>query len=124
MREHQPIDHLDMTIEWCDWIFGQAIQKDKIPNRPGVYEVMLNGGDERLTIGRTDCLRRRLGYLRTALRTGSAVHSAGRRIHAGEDVADVIVRWAVCERYIEVERELHTMHIATFGHLPRYTKRT
>ena len=52
-------------------------------------------------------------------------HLEGSRLQSGdEDLSQVLVRWAVTDGPAAAEEELHRRHIATFGHLPKYTSRT
>ena len=110
------------TLEWsawCPWgeVFSDTI---RVPARPGVYEAKRCDQEIRLTIGQTNLLSRRVSYLVR----GDGPHSAGERIRAREDVAHVLVRWALTERHEEVEVQLHREHRDRFGRLPVYTKKT
>ena len=76
--------------------------------------------ENRLTIGESNLLERRVSYLVR----GDGPHSAGERIRASEDVANLLVRWAPICQHKEAERQLHERHRDRFGCLPTYTKRT
>jgi hypothetical protein len=95
-----------------------------IPNHvPGVYEVRYadHQGGERLHIGRSRDLRRRI---REGLVKGAVKHSTGKRIRQEEDVSRLVIRWAVVERPCAAEEELHNLYRQTFGSLPKYTQLT
>ena len=118
-----------ISLKWSDWypwrVFTLKTQTDpeaiKVPKQPGVYEAKLIEGDERLTIGKSDNLRRRIA---SGLVKGSLPHSAGERIRENEDTSQIVVRWAMTDQYSLVEAILHSKHIEKFGKLPKYTKRT
>jgi hypothetical protein len=129
--ERQVIDALGVTLEWHPWerwhdLLTNAGQGEGVrpPCKPGVYEVRADGERERLTIGQTSHLRRRIeqGLLRE--KDKGIPHSAGERIHRHEDLSRILVRWAVTGRHGDVQAELHRDYLLQFGHLPRYTRRT
>ena len=110
------------AVRWSEWFRWGDIASGRIraPRRAGVYEVRPRDQEMRLTIGETNLLQRRVSYLVR----GTGPHSAGERIRASEDVANVLVRWAVTERHEEVEQHLHGAHRDRFGRLPTHTRRT
>lgn len=62
--------------------------------------------------------------IKQGLAKGKAKHSAGRRLRASETVSKIVVRWAVSDRPAAAEEELHRMHVARFGRLPKYVRHT
>ena len=117
-----------IVLEWSKWHSWRDVERDAreggvvVPNkRPGVYEAKLSGQKERLMIGRASDLRMRI---KQGLMRGKTGHPAGEKIRAGEDVGDVVVRWAVTERPAAVVEELQIRHKGRFGELPRYTRHT
>ena len=110
------------TLEWSEWFPWNNIYSRRIraPEQPGVYEARHQGRESRLHIGETNLLKRRISYLVR----GDGPHSAGERIRANENVANVLVRWAVTDRHEEIEQQLHREHRDRFGGLPTCTKRT
>jgi hypothetical protein len=125
--EDQFLELPPIHLPWSRWErwehvaeYGAAIL-DLPLDESGVYEVRLEGSEERLTIGRATNLRQRILH---GLIRGGSPHEAGRKIRDQEDVRQVVVRWAVTDRPAAAEEELHRRHLATFGHLPKYTLRT
>jgi len=55
---------------------------------------------------------------------GKIPHPGGARIRAQEDVARLMVRWAVTGRPAAAEEELHQAYRRKFGRLPAYVKNT
>jgi len=114
-------------LPWSPWerwedIFGHGWAIIDLPfGRSGVYEAVLEGHEERLTIGKAGDLRKRvmLGLVR-----GTTAHPAGQKIREHENVYQILVRWAVTDRPAAAEEELHLRHIARFGRLPKYTAHT
>ena len=114
------MSHAHKVLQWSEWFPWEDIRLDRIPvpEKSGVYEARNRDQEVRFTIGETNLLKRRVSYL------VKGTHSAGEKIRKNEDVANVIVRWAVTERHKEVEEELHREHCEKFGVLPTYVKRT
>jgi hypothetical protein len=117
-----------IILDWSDWIPWNRLkihankqQGLSVPSDPGVYEVKLVDSQERLTIGKTSNLRKRV---KRALVNGYLPHSTGKRIRESEDVTQIVVRWAVTDRPAAVEEELHRIYIQNFGQLPKHTKST
>ena len=110
------------AVRWSEWFRWSDIASGRIraPRRAGVYEVRRRDQELRLTIGETNLLARRVSYLVR----GTGPHSAGERIRAGEEVVNLLVRWAATEQHEEVEQYLHGAHRARFGCLPTHTRRT
>ena len=110
------------AVQWSEWFPWNDIASGSVraPRRAGVYEVRRRDQEQRLTIGETNLLARRVSYLVR----GTAPHSAGERIRASEQVAHLLVRWAATERHEEVEQYLHGAHWDRFGRLPIHTRRT
>jgi len=125
----QTIIILPITLEWSAWYPWQHFLLDarsdptgiKVPSAPGVYEAKHSNTNERLTIGKTSNLRRRI---KQGLIKGSSPHSSGIHIRMQEDTTDIAIRWAVTERPSAVEEELHRRYQEQFGQLPKYTDRT
>ena len=117
-----------IVLEWSDWIPWDDVKADarnggvEVPNGvPGVYEAKCRGSEERLTIGETDDLRRRI---KEHLVRGKGRHSSGERIRAQEDISKIVVRWAITDRRAVAQAALHERHVERFGRLPKYVKRT
>ena len=110
------------VLEWSAWFPWSDVSSGRIraPEHPGVYEARRQDHEIRITIGETNLLKRRVSFLVR----GDGPHSAGERIRATENVANVLVRWAVTERHEEIEQQLHREHRDRFGCLPIYTRRT
>lgn len=114
-------------LAWSRWERWEDVAEHGIAiidlprHTPGVYEARLKDSEERLTIGRASDLRIRLLHV---LIWGNGPHPAGEKIREHEDLSQVLVRWAATDRPAAAEEELHRRHIATFGHLPKYTSRT
>jgi hypothetical protein len=118
----------EIVLEWSAWNLWENLKTDgqtgvdiRIPKEPGVYEVRLNESSERLTIGKTNNLQRRV---KQGLVKGQIPHSTGEKIRANEDIAEIYVRWAVTDRPSAAEEELHRQYKAKFGQLPKYTLHT
>ncbi len=109
--------------EWADLATDARVNRDapRVPNQSGVYEVRAGQGGVTLTIGKAANLRTRV---KQALVRGKSPHSSGTRIRDQEDVALLVVRWALTDRPAAVEEELHLRHVAQHGCLPRHTRRT
>jgi excinuclease UvrABC nuclease subunit len=120
-----PVIHLS----WSDWVIWKYLVVDARtnmegrtpPNKPGVYEVRTNEGEERLTIGKASNLRMRI---KQGLVKGKTPHSSGIEIRARENSSNLVVRWAETEWPSAAEEALHREYKSVFGSLPKYTKRT
>jgi hypothetical protein len=118
-----------ISLYWSDWHPWEYLTPDAQtcadsvtpPNKSGVYEAKLRDQEERLTIGKTSNMRRRM---KRGLAQGKLPHSSGKRIRAAEDVTQILVRWAETDRPAAVEEELHRHHQQMFGRLPKHTKRS
>src|SRR5215217_1196585 len=131
MGEQTRLDIGTIILDWSPWIpWGDVLLDNRggagvsIPNHvPGVYEVRYadHKAAERLHIGRTNDLRRRI---RQGLVKGAVPHSTGKRIRQEEDVSRLVIRWAVAERPGAAEEELHSLYRRKFGRLPKYTLQT
>lgn len=118
-----------VKLRWSDWTLWADLKIDaryaggvRVPSGvAGVYEVKYEDTEERLTIGRASDLRMRI---KQALVKGKVPHSSGKRIRAQEDLARVVVRWAVTDRPAATEEELHNKYEVKFGRLPKYTEHT
>src|SRR5712692_10189760 len=114
-----------IRLDWSDWVSWNDLKPDarsedcvRIPNgRPGVYEVKHTDAEECLTIGKASDLRMRI---KQGLVKGKTPHSAGDRIRAGEDVTQVVIRWAPTDRPAAAEEELHRQHLVKFGRWPKH----
>ena len=113
-----------IVLEWSEWHSWLDVERDArydgvaVPNgQPGVYEVRIRGHNERLVIGMSSDLRRRV---KDGLVRGKAGHPAGEKVRTKENVEDVEVRWAVTDRPAAVEEELHKRHKGKFGELPKH----
>lgn len=126
-KEEITIPHISLV--WSDWIDWNDLEKDaripgaiRVPNeQPGVYEVKNKNSDERLTIGKASNLRFRI---KQGLVKGKSDHSSGDKIRQFENVAQLVVRWAITDRPSAVEEELHRKYEAQYGHLPKYVDHT
>ena len=112
--------------EWFDWDKLKYLRSTEsididIPENSGVYEARYKDLNERLTIGKTSNLRKRIiqGLVR-----GRLPHSSGIKIRNFEDLSRIEIRWAETDRPSCVEEELHKQYHKIFGGLPRHTKRT
>ncbi len=119
-QQHITIDGVDHILTWSDWCQWIAFDKwcNIVPQTPGVYEARFTDEMNRLTIGETDNLRRRIGYLRTG------THSAGKRIrqnHA-EELEKVVIRWVDHFNPLSIERSLKQNHVQDYGSMPTYTR--
>jgi len=117
-----------IVLEWSDWIPWDDLKADaryggvKVPNGvPGVYEAKYGDSDERLTIGETGDLRRRI---KEHLVRGKGRSTSGEGIRAQEDVSKIVVRWVITDRRAVAQAALHERHVERFGRLPKYVKRT
>ncbi len=117
-----------LLLVWSRWVRWRDLEGQpwrpgaRVPRgRPGVYEARLRGRRERLVIGKASDLFMRVmdGLVR-----GSRPHNAGHRIREREVLSRVEVRWATCPRPAAAEEALHSLHLAAFGRLPKYTQRT
>jgi hypothetical protein len=128
MTEKETITITPIELQWSEWFLWTELELDarkggiKIPNEvPGVYEARYEEEEERLDIGKTSDLRRRI---KEGLIRGKTDHSAGDRLREKEDVSKIVVRWAITDRPSCVEEELHRRHKYKFGKLPRHVKQT
>ena len=118
-----------LLLAWSPWVRWRDLEPGlrrgagvRVPRgRPGVYEARLKGRRERLVIGRASNLALRV---MEALVRGNHPHNAGYRIREREMLGQVEVRWAITHRPAAAEEELHCLHLATFGRMPKYTQRT
>ena len=117
-----------IMLEWSEWHSWRDVERNAREggavapsNQPGVYEAKISGRRERLAIGKARDLRMRVkqGLMRGK---GNAGEPAREDVGAGEDAADVVVRWAVTERPAAVVEELRIRHKGKFGELPKYTR--
>ena len=127
MGEKEIIKIPEITLEWSEWYSWNKIKENarktgiKVPEKPGVYEVKYRDENERLTIGKSKNLRRRI---KQQLLKGKN-HSEGKKIiKNNEDVSKIVIRWAITDRPATVEEELHRRHRKKFGKLPKYVKHT
>lgn len=117
-----------IELNWSDWIEWERFERDarsdpkaaNVPAESGVYEVRRSGERERLHIGRAAKLRARIKQGLVKNRS----HSTAKRIHPGEDVYDLEIRWAVCDRPSVAEEELHRRYEREWGRMPLYTRST
>jgi len=99
-EEVEALELPPLLLEWSRWEPWDDVAEyglgllDLPRGKPGVYEVRLQGSEERLTIGRASDLRYRIlnGLIR-----GHAPHPAGGKIRDQEDVHEVVIRWAVTD---------------------------
>ncbi len=125
----QAIEVPPIILPWSPWHRWDTLRQDarrgsgapRPPARPGVYEVMAEGQQPRLTIGRTSNLRTRV---KEQLVMGIGPHPAHEGIVRNEDLGHVFVRWAPTEYPAAAEEALHREHIRRHGRLPKYTQRT
>ena len=121
-----------IVLDWSEWYSWEGLRRRvhdggvNVPDKPGVYEVRLRGEEKRLTIGRSKRLRARI---KSHLVRESGAHSAGERIRTAIrtgfiDPQNIVVRWAVTDRYVVAEAALHEQHLIGFGELPSHTKST
>jgi len=109
---------------WYEWNDVALLQRDggiSVPSHSGVYEAKIADEEERLTIGKASSLYSRV---KQGLVRDKVPHSAGDKIRAHEDTAQVVVRWAITDRPAAVEEELHQAHILKFGGLPKHVDHT
>jgi len=127
MGEKEIIKIPEITLEWSEWYPWNKIKENarktgiKVPEKPGVYEVKYRDKNERLTIGKSKNLRRRI---KQQLLKGKN-HSEGKKIiKNNEDVSKIVIRWAITDRPATVEEALHRRHRKKFGKLPKYVEHT
>ncbi len=106
---------------WSKWTTWNDIETGivRVTKESGVYEARLKHNHKLLTIGKSVNLRKRI---ERALVKGKMPHSAGRKIRANEDTSKILVRWAITDRPVAVEEELHIKYKDKFGKLPKYVK--
>ncbi len=94
---------------------------DEATSTSGIIEVRYKDDNtgERLHIGYTNKLSRRIGYLIK----GTGPHSVRDRMMAVEQKENLEVRWDEETNYQEKKRKRQQAHIDKFGHLPKYDKR-
>ena len=118
----------EIVLNWTDWISWKDIEKDaghggaKIDSDPGVYEVKFKNSEERLTIGKTADLNKRI---RRGLVQGKLSHSAGKQIRAKymeEELGKIVVRWAKTSWQSAAEEALHKRYLEIFGKNPEYVR--
>ncbi len=117
-----------ITLAWSEWVKWTDLETDggsnqgvEVPEKDGVYEVKREDEEQRLTIGRSGNLDRRV---KKWMVNGNPPHSAGCKILANEDTSGLQVRWATTNRPAAAEEELHRLHVEDFEKLPEYTKHT
>ncbi len=106
---------------WSDWVLWDYVKCAEIPNKSGVYEAKYKNAEERLTIGATSNLKRRV---KEGLVKGSIPHSTGEKIRCNENTSEILVRWATTDRPFTAEEELHKRYYDRFRKLPKYVKHT
>jgi excinuclease UvrABC nuclease subunit len=123
--QEQTIDIPTIKLEWQAWKEWKDLEKHgnkkDIPTESGVYEVKDKDHQDgnRLYIGESGNLRRRIGYLL------SGTHSAGQRIR--EDINNELIdkdkikiRWAKTEYHCAAEEYLIKEHEIKNRGLPKY----
>lgn len=117
-----------INLTWTPWTTWEQVAAAvdvggaRIPSRPGVYEVKVDVSGDYLHIGRASNLYARV---RQGLVRGKLPHSTGERIRTTENVATLMVRWAVTDRPVAVEEELHRRYReANGGKLPKHSRST
>jgi len=116
-----------IELEWSDcYSFNELLKNArsggiKVPNEPGVYEVIGKDG-EVLHIGRASNLRMRV---KQGLVKGKTPHSTRKRmLKDGVIFNNLKVKWAVTDWPNSVEEYLHKKYKEKHGKLPKYTKVT
>lgn len=70
-------------VESVSWLDLEKATETRLPQTPGIYILRLKkprkSGSDIVYIGQTDNLNRRIGFLRGAIRSGTAPHSVGKR---------------------------------------------
>lgn len=116
-----------IALQWTDWYEWREFKKDRrsdpealnVPSESGVYEARLKGSDERLAIGKASDLRMRVkqGFVK-----GKTANSFGQKVRDGEDVSQVVIRWALTDRPACCQEELYRLHQQEHGQLPKYAE--
>lgn len=105
-----------ITLRWSEWVLWPAIKASTVPESSGVYEVRDPYTEERLQIGQSQNLRRRIvGQLIRGVR-----HSTGKKILEAEDISQLRVRWATTDRPAAAEEELFKQYCARYIRPPRH----
>jgi len=125
MVEEEQIIHKTIVLNWSSWtpweklaLHGHSDRgRPGIRNTPGLYEVRKVNSVQRLTIGETTNLYRRL---RKDIVRGK--HSAGERFRDIENTIELEVRWANVEKFKEAEAALKGLYVIKHGALPKYTR--
>ncbi len=113
---------IDVTIEWSPDRPWHSIERQDLPEEPGVYEVYDAASDvdaPALHIGLSKNLRNRIWDM-----IQNRTHSTASRIHEQEDISKLLVRWALTDRPKAVEEELHRLHVEFHGSLPTHDLQT
>ena len=113
----------NIILNWSDWYDWYDLKKNenqggiKIPKDSGVCEVKYKNSEERLTIGKSNNLKKLIRY---ALINGKKPHSEGKKIRAKENISDLCVRWALVYRCAAVEEDLHLKYLMKYNKYPKY----
>lgn len=83
---------LPQSLSWMN--LKEATNK-YIPSEPGFYIVKLAKNSNIVYIGETDCLSRRIGFLKGAIKRGTALHSGGKTLREkfGADLSQFEICW-------------------------------
>ena len=91
-QKYQSNVDLPQPIPWMNLEVATGIH---IPSEPGFYIARLTKDFNIVYIGETDCLNRRIGFLRGAIKRGTAPHSGGRTLRKkfGADLFQFEICW-------------------------------
>jgi hypothetical protein len=125
--EKEKITIPGIELSWTDWVSWKDIEKEeehggvKIDRDPGVYEVRFSDCEDRLTIGKTVNLNKRI---RRGLVQGKLFHSSGKliRVEHKKELEKILIRWAKTNWPSAVEEALHKRHLEKFGKKPEYVR--
>jgi len=83
---------LPQSLSWMNLKMATGIY---ISSEPGFYIVKLTKDSTIVYVGETDCLNRRIGFLKGAIKRGTAPHSGGKTLRKkfGADLSQFEICW-------------------------------
>jgi len=119
MIDYPPLE-IKETLKWSElhnWD-DLASHKVKVPELPGVYEVLSEDCEKCLDIGMAGNLNRRI----LKQLTGKGKHSTKKRMEGKVDLTKLKVRWAETKYPAAVEEHLHRIANPQFTIVKKYLK--